>query len=397
MSKKESVNLGLIGQAFMGRAHSNAWNQVNRHCNPPVKVNLHTVCARNKETLGDFAALWGWQNTSTNWKKTMANPDIDLVDIGVPNHMHLKMAKAAIEAGKMVCCEKPLAGKFDDAREMMKLAKKAKATTFVWYNYRRCPAIAYAHQLVKQGLLGDIRHIRAFYLQDWADESVPLIWRFDGKIAGSGSLGDLCAHAIDTVRFVSGEEMTEISGALFETFIKKRAIMTAASDGGIAGGSKGDAVQMGKVTVDDAVLFLARFEGGGVGHFEATRMATGNQNKTGFEINGTKGALAFDFEQMNELQYYDATGPRGTQGWRRIIATHAPDHPYVEHWWPDSHMLGYEHAFTNMASDILRVCAGEKPVVPLPDFEDAFKTQRVLEAATICAKEKRVVKMSEVK
>ncbi|MBT3374389.1 MAG: Gfo/Idh/MocA family oxidoreductase [Lentisphaerae bacterium] len=396
MSQKGSVNLGLIGQAFMGRAHSNAWNQVNRHCNPPVKANLHTVCARNEETLGAFAELWGWQNTSTDWQATMANPEIELVDIGVPNDKHLIMAKAAIAAGKMVCCEKPLAGKFDEAREMVRLAKEANATTFVWYNYRRCPAIAYARMLVDQGVLGDVRHVRAFYLQDWADESVPLIWRFDGEIAGSGSHGDLCAHAIDMVRFVAGEEVTEVSGALFETFIKERAIMTAASDGGIAGGSKGDDAQMGKVTVDDAVLFLARFEGGGVGHFEATRMATGNQNKLGFEINGTKGSLAFDFEQLNELRYYDATCSRGTQGWRTIITTHAPDHPYIEHWWPDSHMIGYEHAFTNMAYDILRVCAGQEPVVPLPDFEDAFKTQCVLEAATVCANEQRAVKMSEL-
>ncbi len=397
MPKKEFVNIGLIGQQFVGRAHSNAWNQANRFCFPARRARLHTVCGQNAETLPPFAANWGWEHTSTDYKEMVKDPEIDLVDITAQNHMHLAMAKAAMAAGKAVACEKPLAGTFSDAREMVTLARQHKVPNFVWYNYRRCPAIAYAYQLARAGALGDIRHVRGLYLQDWADASIPLLWRFDGKISGSGSHGDLCAHTIDMVRFVTGEEITEISGAMFETFIKERSLVTKVSGGGIASNVAGAAGRKVKVTVDDAVLFLARLEGGGVCSFEATRMATGRQNHHGFEINGTKGSLRFNFEHNNELEYYDATGPRGTQGWRTIICTHTPDHPYINFWWPDSHGLGYEHAFINMAYDILQVMARKKPVIPLPDFEDAFKTQRVLEAVTRLAAEKHCVKLDEVK
>ncbi len=396
MANKDSVNIALIGQGFMGRTHSNAWTQINRFFDPSVTPVMHTSFGQVEENPEVFAGRWGWQNVSTDWEGLVKSAEIDLVDVVTPNHMHAPVVKAALAAGKPVCCEKPLADNLDDARSMVEAAREAGVPNFIWYNYRRCPAVAFAHQLVKQGAVGDIRHVRAYYLQDWADESVPLIWRFQKEIAGSGSHGDLCAHVIDMTRFVTGEEITEINGAIFETFIKERALLTKGSGGGIAGGSEGDGAEMGPVTVDDAVLFLARFEGGGVASFEATRMATGNQNKNGFEINGTKGSLIFNFEKMNTLQYYDATGPRGTQGWRTIMCTHAPDHPYAEAWWPDSHIIGYEHAFTNMASDIIRVLAGEEPVVPLPDFEDAFRTQCVLEAATMCAQEERTVKLAEI-
>ena len=279
---------------------------------------------------------------------------------------------------------------------MAAAARKAKVKTFVWYNYRRVPAVALAHQIVASGRIGDIRHVRAFYLQDWAGPDVPLIWRFDKKIAGSGSNGDLNAHIVDMMRFVTGEEITEICGAIAETFVKERNLMTGVAVGGLAAGVKGTA-KKGKVTVDDAVIFLARFSGGAVASFEAARQATGNQNRNGFEINGTKGAIRFDFERMNELMFYDATTPRATQGWTDIMVTHGGDHPYVAAWWPDAHVIGYEHGFINMAYDILRVLAGEKPTVPLPDFEDAYQTQRVLEAAMIAAQEKRWVKMATVK
>ncbi len=395
--KYKRVNLLLIGQAFMGRAHSNAWSQCNRHCSPPAEIVFHTVAARDPEPLPAFAERWGWQNWSTDYVDALADPEIDMVDITAPNHMHLEMTAAAVEAGKIICCEKPLSDNLDDAREMVKMVRKSKRPNFMWYNYRRCPAVSYAHQLVRQGALGTIRHVRGYFLQDWAEPDVPLIWRFDKKVAGSGSHGDLGAHAIDMCRFVTGEEITEVCGAVFETFVKERAVMTKASAGGIAGGSKGTRSKKGKVRVDDAAVFLARFEGGAVASFEATRMATGNENKLGFEINGTDGALRFDFERMNELEFCDNTGNRGTKGWRRIIVTHAPDHPYAEHWWPDAHVVGYEHAFTNMAYDITRVLAGQKPIVPLPDFEDAWMTQRVLAAAELSAKEKGPIKLSQVK
>ncbi len=396
MARRKSINVALIGQGFMGRTHSNAWGQVKRFFTPPVAPVMHTVVGRSEGKSKAFAANWGWQDFSTDWKALVKSDAIDLVDVVTPNFMHAPVAKAALAAGKNVSCEKPIAGTLKQAREMVAAARKAKVKTFVWYNYRRCPAVALAHQLVKKGKIGAIRHVRAWYLQDWADESVPLAWRFDKKLAGSGAHGDLNAHIIDMTRFVTGQEITEICGAIAETFIKQRNLMTGTVAGGIAGGlKKGD--KKGKVTVDDTVLFLARFSGGAVASFEAARQATGNQNRNGFEINGTKGSLRFNFERMNELEYYDATADRAVQGWANIIATHAPDHPYVEAWWPDAHPIGYEHGFVNQAYDILRVLAGKKPIVPIPDFADAYQTQRVLEAALLSAKSRAWVKLSNVK
>jgi len=396
MAKKKTLNVALIGQGFMGRTHSNAWGQVNRFFTPPVTPVMHTVFGQEAENPRAFADNWGWRQASTDWKKTIKDPEIDLVDVVTPNFMHAPVAKAALQAGKAVSCEKPIAATLKEAREMAQLAKKKKAKTFVWYNYRRVPAVALAHQLVRQGKIGKIRHVRAQYLQDWADESVPLAWRFDKKLAGAGAHGDLNAHIIDMTRFVTGEEITDICGAISETFIQERQLMTGAAAGGIAAGLKKSS-KKGKVTVDDCVLFLARFSGGAVASFEAARQATGNQNANGFEINGTKGSLKFNFERMNLLEYYDATRPRAVQGWTTIMVTHGGDHPYVENWWPDAHIIGYEHGFTNQAYDICRVLAGQKPTVPISDFEDAYQTQRVLEAAMLAATKKQWVKLSQVK
>jgi len=395
MSGKRTINVGLIGQAFMGRTHSNAWGQVAKFFDTPVLPVMHTICARNERTLGEFARRWGWRNVTTDWKEMCADPEIDLIDIGAPNYLHAPMAIAALKAGKAVACEKPLAGDLDDARKMLRAVGPGRKT-FVWYNYRRAPAVALAHRLVKQGRIGTIRHVRARYLQDWADESVPLAWRFDRKLAGSGAHGDLNAHIIDMTRFVTGQEITEICGAIAETFVKQRSEMIGSAAGGIASGLK-TTRKKGKVTVDDTVLFLARFSGGAVASFEAARQATGNQNNNGFEINGTKGSIKFCFERMNELEYYDATAPRAVQGWTTIMVTHGGDHPYVEAWWPDAHIIGYEHGFTNQAYDILRALAGKKPTVPLPDFSDAYQTQRVLEASLISARDRTWVKLSKVK
>jgi len=396
MARQRTLNVALIGQGFMGRAHSNAWGQVGRFFRPAIRPVLHSVCGRDAEKLRAFAENWGWANATTSWRRLVASEEIDLVDVTTPNATHAAVAKAAIAAGKHVACEKPIAGSLRDAREMAAAAKRAKVKTFVWYNYRRCPAVALAHRLVKQGRLGTIRHVRAVYLQDWADESVPLAWRFDRRQAGSGAHGDLNAHIVDMTRFVTGQEITEICGAVAETFIRRRRLMTGSVAGGIAAGLKSSA-RTGPVTVDDTVLFLARFSGGAVASFEAARQATGNQNRNAFEINGTKGSVRFNFERMNELEYYDATADRAVQGWTTIIATHAGDHPYVDAWWPDAHGLGYEHGFVNQAYDILRVLAGQKPIVPVPDFADAYQTQRVLEAALLAARRKRWVRLSQVK
>ena len=397
MANRKSLNIALIGQGFMGRTHSNAWTQVGRFFKPTLGPVMHTVFGQVEENPRVFADNWGWRNISTNWRKLVKSPEIDLVDVVTPNYMHSPVAKAVLAAGKPCACEKPIAASLKEAREMAALARKAKVPTFVWYNYRRCPAVATAHLLVKQGRIGEIRHVRAYYLQDWADPSIPLIWRFDKKKAGSGSLGDLAAHIVDMTRFVTGEEITEVCGSVMETFVKQRSLPAGIAGGKITDSGGGASRKMGKVTVDDAVLFLARLAGGAATSFEATRFATGNQNKNGLEVNGSKGSIRFNFERMNELEYYDATATRQVQGWTTIMCTHGGDHPYADAWWPDAHIIGYEHAFTNMAYDVLRVLAGEKPTVPIPDFQDAYMTQRVLAAVELSAKHKTPVKVASVK
>ena len=400
-----TINVAMVGQGFMGRSHSNAWGQVNRFFTPPIKAVMHTVCGQEFEDPQSFAARWGWQNASTDWETVVKNADVGLVDVVTPNYMHAPVAKAALAAGKPCACEKPIAGTLAEAREMAELAKKTGLDSFVWFNYRRAPAVALAHNLVKDGFIGEVRHVRATYLQDWADESVPFAWRFKKELAGSGAHGDLNAHIIDMTRFVSGLEVTEVTGAIAETFVKKRRIVDQDSGGGIqltdeqmryAKAGQGDA-QYGEATVDDTVLFIVRYNNGAIGSYEAARQATGNQNANGFEINGTKGTLKFNFEKMNTLTYYDATRPRALQGWTEIMCTHGGDHPYVANYWPDAHIIGYEHCFTSMAYDILLKLAGQTPTVPIPDFEDAYQTQRVLEAALVCAERKAAVKMDEVK
>ena len=400
----DTINVALIGQGFMGRSHSNAWGQVAKFFDSPTKPVLHTVYGMEAENPKQFADKWGWKNASTDWETLVKSPEIGLVDIVTPNFMHAPPAKAAIAAGKPCACEKPIAGTLVEAREMAEAAQKAKVDTFVWFNYRRAPAVAFAHQLVKQGALGEIRHVRATYLQDWATEAVPFAWRFQKEFAGSGAHGDLNAHIIDMTRFVTGLEIDTVCGAIAETFVKQRKILENVTGRGIvsdekaryAGADAGGA-KMGDVTVDDAVLFLVKYNNGAVGSYEAARQATGNQNANGWEINGTKGALKFNFESMNTLEYYDATRPRNVQGWTTIMCTNGASHPYVANYWPDAHIIGYEHCFTNMAYDILLKLAGKEPTVPLPDFNDAYQTQRVLEAAMLCATEKRWIKLDDVK
>ncbi len=390
-------NVGLIGQGFMGRTHSNAYLKVAKFFNDlALEPVMHTVFGMPEEKPELFAHRWGWKNFSTNWKSVIRDSGIDLIDIVTPNFMHMPPAMEAIDAGKPVATEKPIAGTLSDARAMAEAARKKKVKTFVWYNYRRCPAVALAHQLVEDGKIGRIFHVRCVYLQDWGGPKTPLLWRFQKKLAGSGAHGDLNAHIIDMARFITGDEIVEISGSIAETFIKEREIVAAGSGGGIAAGAKGSK-KMGKSDVDDAVLFLARFKAGAVASFECSRLATGYKNMNGIEVHGEKGALRFRFEDMNYLDYYDATADMKVQGWTRIMCTSGGNHPYVGAWWPDAHILGYEHGFINQAADILNILGGRKPVVPIPDFADAYETQRVLEAALVSAKERCAIKMSEVK
>lgn len=393
------INVALIGSKFMGRTHSNAYLKVAKFFDVPLTPVMHTVAARNPEELAKFAAKWGWQRTTTDWREAATNPEIGLVDIGTPNDVHREQALAALEAGKHVACEKPLANTLEAAREMVQAAKKAKRQkTFVWYNYRRTPALALAHQLVKDGRLGRIYHVRGFYLQDWAGPDTPMLWRFKGDVAGSGALGDLCAHSIDAARFVTGDEITEVSGAILETFIKERNVIAGSAGGEISGGGAKTASKKAKSTVDDASLFLCRFKGGAVATFEATRLSTGDKNGNRLHIHGEKGAIRFNFERMTELEWYDNTLPAREQGWTTInVSASSAGHPYARAWWPTAHAIGYEHGFINQLADMLYSIGGKEPVVPLPDFADAYETQRVLEAVTLSAKNRSPIKLTEVK
>ena len=395
----DPLQIALLGSKFMGRTHSNAYLNVAKFFELPLDPQMHTICARDAEDLAVFGPRWGWKNFSTDWKSVVENPDIGLVDVATPNHVHRDQAIAALEAGKHVACEKPLAGTLDEAREMKDAAaSRPDQHTFVWFNYRRCPAIAYARQLVEQGRLGRLFHVRCAYLQDWGGPDTPLLWRFQGDQAGSGAHGDLNAHSIDMARFITGEEFTEVIGAINETFIEEREIPDAGGEGGIkVSAREGGEKRMGKVTVDDAVLFLARLSGGAVASFEATRLSTGDKNRNRIEIHGEKGAIRFNFERMNELDWYDATLPGAEQGWSTINVTRGGDgHPYAAAWWPDSHIIGYEHGFVNQAADMIKVLGGEQPEAPLPDFADAWETQRVLEAALLCAKKRAPVSLADV-
>ena len=398
---KKNVNVALVGTKFMGRTHSNAYLKVGKFFDLSVNPVMHTVCGRDSVATPAFADQWGWHNSSTNWKQMVKSDEIDLVDVGTPNDSHAPISIAALESGKHVACEKPLAGTLKDAREMRDAAKKAAKKglkTFVWFSYRGCPALALARQLVQQGKIGRIFHVRANYLQGWAGPDTPLVWRFRGDVAGSGAHGDLGAHIIDAARFVTGDEITEICGSIEERFIKQR-MLPEAEGGNIKGkGGKGSSKpKMGKVTVDDAVMFLARFNGGAIGSFEATRFAIGNQNANRIEINGEKGSIRWDFEDMNILWYYNSADDAQRAGWQRIMCTDAGAHPYCHAWWPDAHIQGYEHGFINLCSCMFTAVAGKKMEVPMPDFEDAYQTQRVLEAAVISARERTWVKMKDVK
>jgi predicted dehydrogenase len=374
--------LAMIGQAFMGRAHSNAFRQVGPAFGPSRGLRMKTVAGRDSAALSDFAARYGWEGWTDDWAAIAGDAEIELVDVATPNDLHREMSIAMLEAGKHVICEKPLAGTLEDARAMRDAAATAQAQTFVWFNYRRCPAIALARQLVLEGKLGAIRHVRARYLQSWGGPDTPLLWRFKEERAGSGAHGDLNAHLVDLARFLTGEEVTRVHGAVAETFVKQRKDPATGA--------------MGDSTVDDCVLFLASFSGGATASFEATRLATGHHNGNVIELNGERGSLRFELEDMNVLWFFDGDDAARESGWRRVLATSPEHHPYIAAWWPDGHIIGYEHTFTNQVADVLRVLNGEEPLQPLADFADAYETQRVLEAALVAAREGRAVDLEEL-
>ncbi|MEU3765087.1 Gfo/Idh/MocA family oxidoreductase [Amycolatopsis keratiniphila] len=361
----ETIGIGMVGHAFMGAVHSHAWRNVHRFFTPPLIPRLAVLGGRDEVRAKAAAERFGWEDVETDWRALIARDDVDLVDICTPGDSHAEIAIAALEAGKHVLCEKPLANTLAEAEAMAEAAAKARANgvrSMVAFNYRRVPALAHARKLVASGALGEIRHVRTVYLQDWlSDAQAPMTWRLHKDKAGSGALGDLGAHIVDAAQFVTGDTITGVS-ALTNTFVKER----PDGDGGT-----------GRVTVDDAALFLGRFSGGAVASFEATRFALGRKNAMRLEVNGSKASLAFDFESMNELSFFDGGQPATEAGFRRILVTE-PEHPYVGVWWPPGHLLGYEHTFTNEVADLLTAIGDGKD--PEPSFEDGLRVQQVLDA-----------------
>jgi predicted dehydrogenase len=383
MTTAKPLRVGMAGYAFMGAAHSHAWRTAPRFFDLPLQPQLTAVAGRNADGVRAAAGKLGWESAETDWRRLIERDDIDLIDICTPGNTHAEIAIAALEAGKHVLCEKPLANSVDEAERMTAAAEAAaKRGVFAMcgFSYRRTPALALAQRMVEGGRLGTIRHVRAQYLQDWlSDENAPMTWRLDKEKSGSGSLGDIGAHIIDTAQWLTGQKIAGVS-ALLETFVPERPLA-----GNLVGlGGQGDAgadAPRGAVTVDDAAIFSARFDGGAasagaVGVFEATRYALGRKNAMRLELNGTKASLAFDFEDMNVLSFYDASDSPDA-GFRRILVTE-PEHPYVGNWWPTGHGLGYEHGFTHQVVDLVNALAQQRQ--PEPSFANALQVQRVLAA-----------------
>jgi predicted dehydrogenase len=368
MSELPSIGVGMVGYAFMGRAHSQAWQAVSRAFDPPLRPRLAAICGRDEAATRAAADKLGWAAAETDWRALIARDDVQLVDIVAPGTMHAPIAIAALQAGKHVLCEKPLANTLAQAAAMAAAADEAfpsGARAMVGFNYRRVPAIALARRLVEQGRIGRLRHVRAVYLQDWlVDPDSPLTWRMQVEQAGSGALGDLGAHIVDLAQFLAGDAITGVSG-VSATFTPERPLP--------------DGSGTGPVTVDDAVAFTARLGSGALATFEATRCAPGRKNALRIELNGSAGSLAFDLERLNELEFYDGddTDAGATAGFRRILVTEA-EHPYLSGWWPPGHILGWEHTFTHQAKDLLTAIA--EGAQPEPGFSDGLAVQRVLDA-----------------
>jgi predicted dehydrogenase len=393
-AEPRKLRIALIGYSFMGSIHAQAWTTAPRFFDLDVVPVLAAVCGRDKEAAQSFADKFGIGRVETDWRALVEDPEIDAVDICVPGNLHAEIAIAALQAGKHVLCEKPLANTLAEAEKMALAAEEAKAggaLAMVGFSYRRTPALAYARELVRDGRLGTIRHIRASYLQDWiVDEDFPLVWRLDKDKAGSGALGDIGAHILDLAQYVTGHRLAGIS-ALTETFVKTRPL--AGSSSGLQalpglGTSSGlraqgqDRAERGTVTVDDAAVVIGRTAEGALATFEATRFATGRKNAIRLEVNGSLGSLAFDFEDLNELWFHDHTDPAESAGFRRILVTE-PNHPYAGAWWPPGHGLGYDHAFVHQAADFARCIArGEQPE---PSFAEGLQIQRLLDAAETSA------------
>ncbi|MGW3623504.1 Gfo/Idh/MocA family protein [Streptomyces sp. NPDC000880] len=381
-----TLGVGMVGYAFMGAAHSQGWRTVGRVFDLPLRPVLAAIGGRDEAAVRAAAARHGWAAAETDWRDLVTRDDVQLVDICTPGDSHAEIAISALEAGKHVLCEKPLANSVAEAEAMVKVAERARERgqlAMVGFNYRRVPAIAYARRLIAEGRLGTLRHVRFTYLQDWlVDPQFPLTWRLKREHAGSGALGDLGAHIVDLAQYLSGEPLVGVS-ALSETFVQERPLLAGASAGLSASGG----AERGAVTVDDAAVFTGRLASGALASFEVTRMASGRKNSLRLEINGELGSLSFDLERLNELSFHDHTEPAASSGFRRILVTES-EHPYLEAWWPPGHALGYEHTFAHQARDlVVAIATGSDPA---PSFADGLQVQRVLAAVEESAEKSAV-------
>lgn len=372
MATKKPLNIGLVGCGFMGRTHSNAWSKVNNFFDLDYQPVLKAVCARNPEEVSGFADRWGYASTETDWRALVARDDIDLIDIASPNNTHAEIAMAAAAAGKMVSTEKPLARGGAESEQMVAAVEEASVPNMVWYNYRRVPAVTLAKQLIDEGRLGQIFHYRAKFLQDWTiSKDLPqggaALWRLDADVAGSGVTGDLLAHCIDTALWLNGG-IDRVS-AMTETFIKER-------HHNLTGKTE-------PVGIDDASAFLARFDNGSIGTFEATRYARGHKALYTLEINGEHASIMWDLHDLHRLAYFDHGDEGRVRGWRSIHVTDG-DHPYMDHWWVPGLSIGYEHSFVHQAADFLESLATGKPISPT--FREALATDYVTDAILKSAK-----------
>lgn len=385
----KKLNIAMIGAKFMGKAHSSAWSRVHRFFDVPFEPVLKVVCSRPGASIQEFAERWGWESTSTDWRETVRRQDVDIVDISCPPSLHHEIAMEAANAGKHIFCEKPMCLTSQQAMDMCDAAEKAGIVHYLNHNYRRCPAVALAKQLIAEGRLGRLFHWRSAYLQSWiVDPEFPLTWHLRKETAGSGTHADLNSHLIDLARYLVGE-VTEVT-AMTAQFIEERPLPVEGS-GAFQAGHKITGRPMGRVTVEDAAFVLARFQNGVLGSFEATRFAPGRKNFNTFEIYGSKGSITFNLERMNELKFFSTDDPECAQGFRNIVVTE-PTHPYLKAWWPPGHIIGYEHTFINAMADFLHaIDSGGKMS---PNFADGVKEMEILEAALRSAQTRRTVELA---
>ncbi len=383
------LNVGLVGYKFMGKAHSNAYARLGMFFDPGAEVCRRAICGRDEKWVAESAKKYGWESYETSWERLVERDDIDIIDITAPSNAHKEIAIAAAKNGKHIFCEKPLALTTDDARDMLEAVERAGVKHQIGFNYRFAPAIVLAKKFIDEGKIGTIRHVRASYLQDFIiDPEFPLVWRLQRDVCGSGSLGDLGAHFIDLARYLCGEFKTVMG--LQKTFITSRPLVQKME--GLSAQASADAPR-GTVDVDDGTVFIAEFENGALGVFEATRFAQGHKNDLSIEINGDKGSIKFVFERMNELQYYRADDEPGTQGFRLIQATEGI-HPYMTAWWPTGHVIGYEHTFVHEIYEFVRAIVNDTPTVP--SFYDGVKCCQVIDAVELSSQRRAAVDVDTI-